>query len=78
MWKQGTVAPNYRKLLTEFEPCKYVVLNVETASKTKNSTRNISFIIYLKRQLNTQVLGLGYPQGEQTLSQAFVPILSNT
>ena len=30
-----------------------------------------------KRQLNTQVLGLGYPQGEQTLSQALIPILSN-
>ena len=74
MWKLGIVAPNYHKILTEFEPCKYVVLNVETASKTENFTKNI----YLpKRQLNTQVLGLGYPQGEQTLSQALVPILSN-
>ena len=74
MWKRGIVALNYRKTLTEFEPCKYVVLNVETAIKTENFTKNI---LLLKRQLNTQVLRLGYPQGEQILSQALVPILSN-
>ena len=36
MWKRGIVALIYRKILPEFEPCKYVVLNVETASKIEN------------------------------------------
>ena len=72
MWKRGIVALNYHKILTKFEPCEYVVLNVETAIKTENFIKNI-----LQKTVNTQVLGLGYPQGEQTLSQALVPILSN-
>ena len=45
---ESSVAANDRKILTEFDACKLVVLNVETVSKTENFSMNHSFIIYRK------------------------------
>ena len=75
MWKHRRLFVVSCSKITEFATCKYVVLNVETVIKTKNSAMN-NFLF--KSQITIQVLGLGYPQGEQILPQTLVPILSCT